>query len=241
MNLIINPCTCTVFNYKNIPAFVKISYQEKKLTLSGVVGPMSSGNCRGSCGQIIDEIRTGKPNKANGWTEEMIVKLCDIWKEWHNNDLHPECEHQKALGWKDIASKCVNIYHWELNLQTVTEKNKLERAAISSLRNGESFTPTAEQVKLSRLPYFLKTCTDTLPEDKNNFYKAGKSTWSGGHVEPKKLGHILPDEHPDGILTKPCPMCGYKYGTAWNTVEVPQEVIDWLFALPKSQRTPAWI
>lgn len=36
---------------------------------------------------------------------------------------------------------------------------------------------------------------------------------------------VRPDEHPDGLLTKPCPACGYKYGTAWLREELPAEII----------------
>ena len=36
---------------------------------------------------------------------------------------------------------------------------------------------------------------------------------------------VRPDEHPDGLLTKPCDECGYRYGTAWLTVEVPDEIL----------------
>jgi len=37
-----------------------------------------------------------------------------------------------------------------------------------------------------------------------------------------------------GLLCAPCPTCGYKYGTAWLYEAVPQDVIDWLGALPDS-------
>lgn len=33
---------------------------------------------------------------------------------------------------------------------------------------------------------------------------------------------------------------GYKYGTAWLREDVPDEVIQWLAALPVSRVTPAW-
>jgi hypothetical protein len=33
---------------------------------------------------------------------------------------------------------------------------------------------------------------------------------------------------------------GYKYGSAWLKVEVPQDVIDFLEALPNTDRQPAW-
>jgi len=34
---------------------------------------------------------------------------------------------------------------------------------------------------------------------------------------------------------------GYKYGSAWLHEDVPQDVLDWLFSLPDSDRTPAWV
>ena len=33
--------------------------------------------------------------------------------------------------------------------------------------------------------------------------------------EKKYEGHVYPTEHPDGKLTKPCPECGYSYGSSW--------------------------
>ena len=29
-------------------------------------------------------------------------------------------------------------------------------------------------------------------------------------------------------LTKPCEICGYKYGTKWNFEEIPEEVLEYL-------------
>lgn len=55
------------------------------------------------------------------------------------------------------------------------------------------------------------------------------------------LAWVRPDEHPDGLLTKACPTCGYKYGTGWLKEEVPADVLVWLAALPDSPVTPAWV
>jgi class 3 adenylate cyclase len=38
------------------------------------------------------------------------------------------------------------------------------------------------------------------------------------------LGWVRPDEHPDGLLTKPCPVCGYGYGTAWKHEQLPADI-----------------
>lgn len=34
---------------------------------------------------------------------------------------------------------------------------------------------------------------------------------------------------------------GYKYGSAWLTVEVPDNVLSWLHALPDTDKRPAWV
>lgn len=34
---------------------------------------------------------------------------------------------------------------------------------------------------------------------------------------------------------------GYRYGTAWKTEAVPEEVLEWLSRLPKADRAPAWV
>lgn len=55
------------------------------------------------------------------------------------------------------------------------------------------------------------------------------------------LTWVKPSEHPDGLMTVPCPECGYKYGTAWLTMEVPDEVLNELKAFPAATTTPAWV
>ena len=98
MKKIINPCKCDVGyrNHYTYNAFVEIVYKNDILSLHGVIGPMISGNCRGSAGQCQDEIRKGVPKAP--WTKEMVDKLCDIWDRWHLNDKRAGCEHQRALG-----------------------------------------------------------------------------------------------------------------------------------------------
>ena len=34
-------------------------------------------------------------------------------------------------------------------------------------------------------------------------------------------------EHPEGLLSKPCPTCGYPYGSAWLYDPLPPDVIEW--------------
>jgi len=168
--------------------FCKIKYKEGKLSISGVVGPNSSGNCRGSCGQINMEFcRQGEidPHKytardfhfAPGWDSNKYYSFFDIWDKWHLNDMRAGCSHQRASKWE-----------WErINPKELPDShaNRDERGIIA--------------------------------------------TW------------VTPKEHPKGLLTKKCPVCGYRYGTAWLKEEVPVEALAFLRKLPDTDRTPAWV
>lgn len=96
--------------------YVKAEFEAEKLSISGVIGPLSSGDALGGCGQISMEFehrnskdndkRYSKPispneiNFAPGWNRDSWVDLLDIWKRYHLNDMHAECEHQRKLHWK---------------------------------------------------------------------------------------------------------------------------------------------
>ena len=241
MKKIINPVTCRYGYYNKMAnAFCEIEYENGKLSITGVVGPTRNGNCKGSCGQCYGEIRTGEPTSE--WTKQMVDKLCDIWEKWHLNDMSPYCQHQKDLGWDKLSSKEVVLYNYTLTRKAIEEKRKAESAAIDALKEGETFTPSTEQTMYATLPYSI-----TLPEEisgENALYYEPKKPWRAGDegaTMKKTLGWLHPNEHPEGILTRECPVCGYKYGTKWLKEEVPQEVIDWLFNLPDTKVTPAWV
>lgn len=79
--------------------------------------------------------------------------------------------------------------------------------------------------------------------------------WEDVRIDPKELPHTIANrdergilaiwisekEHTKGLLSKPCPVCGYEYGTKWLFEEVPEDVIEFLFSLPETQIQPAWI
>lgn len=133
------------------------------LSISGVVGPMHSGNCRGSGGQIIEDLKDPTFTLQKEWSQEMLNKLYDIWDKWHLNDINAGCIHQDS---------------WDTGVKDI---------------NG------------------------------------------------KYLGHIDFENNPDGLLGKPCPECGYRYGHSWLYRELPEEVVSFLNELPSSEKTPAWV
>ena len=239
MKKVINPCMCEVYG-GNARGFAKIEYKNGRLSLCGVIGPMRNGDAKGSCGQCTDEIRKGEP--IEGWTREMLDKLCEIWDRWHLNDMRPYCEHQKELGWDELAGKKVTLYNYRLTTESMDKKKAAEKAALTALREGRTFTPTEEQITYATMPYSVKTHEELTGEAAER-YEPKKPLFAGdeGATETEMLGWLYPKYHPDGILCKPCPVCGYKYGSSWKKEEVPEDVIEWLFALPDSKVEPAWV
>ena len=169
-------------------------------------------------GQCLDEI-------AEYIKTPLFKTIHRLWKQYHLNDMHPECEHQAAMGWLEKAAEEVTLYHWVLTMEAFDAKNAAEKAAIAALNAGETFTPTPEQTHMALLKYSLTTPTSTLPENISQYYEPKKPLYRGDteHTERKKRGFLREEEHPDGILCKPCPVCGYKYGTSWNYFPVPRD------------------
>lgn len=234
---VVNPCLCKVNGSSVLShAYAKIEYEGKRLSISGVIGPTSNGNCRGSCGQCVDEIRGGKPEGL--WTDKMLAKFCDVWDRWHLNDARPYCQHQKALCWDELATEKVTIYHYSLTHEYFMKQRELKNRANRKLGEDGFATLTDEEKKLWNLPIEK---TSWNPLDDSRYEPKKKQEWNSGATEEKTLGWLRPDEHPDGILTKPCPVCGYKYGTAWKTEQVPEDVLQFLYNLPDTTMDPAWV
>ncbi len=79
--------------------------------------------------------------------------------------------------------------------------------------------------------------------------------WENKRIDPKELPNshtnrdangiiatwVTEKEHKDGLLSKACTTCGYKYGSAWLKTEVPENVLTFLKELPDTDRQPHWV
>ena len=152
-------------------------------------------------------------------------EILRLWELYHLNDMHPECEHQHAEGWHKLASEKVTLYHWRMTQEASKAQDEAKKAALSALKVGETFTPTKEQAFFAGLSYSLTTWTETPPTELAQYYEPKKPFYPGdkGHTETKALGWLHENEHPRGILSKACPICGYKYGNGWQYFPIPAE------------------
>lgn len=242
MKIIVNPCSKIELwgNHETeVPVFCKIELLEGKLSITGVVGPKSNGNCYGSCGQCSDEVRTGTPTK--NWTDEMLQKFCDIWDEWHLNDMRPYCKHMKEMGWDKLASEKVEIKTYRLTSEALKKQKEAEKRALESFKTMRGFFPTPDECMYYNLPYEVKTYNNSPLLHAECYEFKEKDCLGYSNIDHKTRGWIDYSENELGLLGRECPVCGYKYGHGWLKEEIPQDVIDFLTSLPKSNKVPAWI
>lgn len=225
-----------------VPVYIKIELENTQkgatLSITGVEGPYPSGNCAGSAGQIVtgmDAAYLDALDIAPGWTRPDIERLLEIWNRWHLNDMNAACEHQRAAGWTR-PDNYLEIVHYRLTREArETLKNALEIARVAAI-NGEVAELTDTERALIELESEYRPTYQPPDADSplSGCYEVGKR-------ESKLAGWTYEHEHPAGILSKPCPECGYQYGSAWLYEEIPADIIAWLFALPDTDTTPAWI
>ena len=160
-------------------------------------------------GQCYDELSELFPE------DKKILRIVAVWKEYHLNDMHPECEHQRKLGWNDSALEEVNNDKYSLIPDICSRKADIKNAAMEALKNHGVSSISEEDRKIINLPVFTRT-PEVYGKDFYRLYK----------TEKVLRGHLSFEEDSRGLLGKPCPVCGYKYGHAWQYMPIPAEIIE---------------
>ena len=231
------------------PLFCKITIRDGKLSITGVEGPLLSGNARGSCGQIemhykhgtaaYNDKRYGNPatlcRYAEGWDAATFGRFLDIWHLWHLNDMRAGCAHQVGPDWD--ASARVEVVTYKLTGEARNLMKATLRRAQECAINGVAFEMCPQERALVGLRESWLKDVHTPPDADSPLsgcYEVAKR-------EEKGVGSVYPHEHPRGILCKPCRVCGYRYGTAWKLEPLPDDVVAFLSSLPESTIVPAWV
>lgn len=149
----------------------------------------------------------------------LFRELFHFWKEYHLNDMHTECEHQAAQGWKKIAAEKVTFWEYVLTVDAIREQRKIKSRVLTAAKTGETYTTKLSEQLILSLEYSVKSPAEQLPENIAGFYKL-KGT------DTKLKGWCYETEHPEGILCKPCPVCGYKYGSSWKYFPIPADDLN---------------
>jgi hypothetical protein len=200
-----------------LAVYATIKWDGKRLSITGVEGPKANGHAWGSCGQVT-------MNSADHVQRiPEYDQLAEVWERWHLNDMNAACEHQRAEGW---GKEDLELVTYHLTKDAQAEHRALNTEARNALLRGEAFQYTPEQLAVLALPFETTNAPDAD--------SAGSGRYEVQKRETKLAGWVRPEEHPRGVLAKPCPVCGYKYGTSWLYEEVPADVLRFLATLEPS-------
>lgn len=189
---------------------IRLEAKEKKGLCFSITGEIWNGNCsdllvNGQCMEIIAKFFQGN---------EKVQRIIEIWKRWNLNDMNPGCEHQKAEGW---GTKKLEVIQWQLKHDVWMEQDKIKERSIEDLKKGKVVQFSEKEKEIMNLPFWI--ASPGLITAEQEWYEIKKK-------ETKSSGWVSPEEHPDGVLGKPCSVCGYKYGTSWNYEEIPADIIE---------------
>lgn len=118
MMKIINPIMKKTYGGRSYRVFLKIDFNstpqnmhpEGYFSISGVEGPLPSGNALEGCGQI--DIHLKKEDRAEwkyleGFNDKIMDQIFDIWGKWHLKDISeiPEEVKQFILSLPDTKAE----------------------------------------------------------------------------------------------------------------------------------------
>ena len=146
--------------------------------------------------------------------------------------MHAECEHQAKLGWREIAKKEVVLYSFHMNTEATMKRIGIEKKVLSAAASGDPILLPPDERNLLNNKFSINTFSEELPKTIAPLYELYKT-------ERKMLGSLYEKDHPEGILCKPCPVCGYKYGSAWKYFPIPEEDEKIILHLLKTGEVPA--
>ena len=203
----------------------------KELSIQGVEGPKSNGDAEGYCGQIVDTVAGCAPIEP--FTVELRDRLADVWRRWHHNGMRAGCEHQRA-NWGDLAER-VEIVEYGLTSDAYREMQHLQKVAAQDAVRGEVRQWTPVQRALLELSvdgwYRHRNSPPDADSPLSGCYEVRKR-------EQRPRCQVYEREHPRGLLSKPCEVCGYKYGTKWLHEQLPDDVVEFVRSLPVDTSCP---
>lgn len=186
-----------------------------------------SGSVAGCYGQIYDTLyellKQGKIILSQEWTEEQLLLLLANWKRWHLNDLQPGCQHQR--DWPLDEKVATQELEWGPRFHQARKEAEYGKCSLGDYAEYREIGPQVFHfATATNRPLWLDPKADKLLSE--GWLKLGKS-------ETKDRRWLSYTRHPQGLLSKPCATCGYKYGTQWLGEQLPKYVWEWLRALPR--------
>lgn len=169
-------------------------------------GRRETGWSGGQCGERLAELMKGT---RGGW---IMKKVLPIWDRWHLNGFRAGCQHQRA-SWE--TSKQIELVYFGWSDSFFKMRRMAADGELSPLQYEDYKRIAGEVDSVHKVKWLSPEVAELV---RLGYLKEKKR-------ETKGAGWVYPSEHPDGLLCKPCDVCGYKYGSAWLAEKLPPDVL----------------
>lgn len=104
-SVVVSPGKVPINSWEDNPSqfmrvFIRIQFDGRRLSMTGVEGPKSNGNAAGGAGQIDmhmdDDYLSTMVFDEPGWDRTQFERLIEIWGLWHLNDMRAGTPSQTA-------------------------------------------------------------------------------------------------------------------------------------------------
>jgi hypothetical protein len=148
--------------------------------------------------------------------EDKLDRMLAVWRRWHLNDLQAGCEHQRA-SWD--TTKKVTLRHYGWTTKFLGERRRAESGSMQPMEY-------AEYRRVAAMVHSVTTSYPGVKFESDIVRQLLADGWVKlDHTEEKATGWVYPQEHPEGLLCKPCDVCGHGYGSRWLFEEIPADVV----------------
>jgi hypothetical protein len=200
------------------------------LSVSASAGGRASGQMRES---VPDYVERWVP----GWSRERFERdVLPVWERWHLNSTRAGCAHQEQAR-RDGRPEWDTRRNLELvSLKPGERLHAMRNVAQWGDLSVAAYAKYAAHAADARPLWLGHQC----PKHPALWGEIGARLLTDGWLavekrESKQAGWVHPSEHPDGLLCKPCEVCGYKYGSEWIFEELPAGVVETVLAWARTE------
>lgn len=171
-----------------------------------------------SGGQCLDCIPKFVKTMTNKRDKKTLLKIYNLWKKYHLNDMHADCIHD--INKNDIKNIKIYEYYFKGRFYKLDEQLKL----LENNKYLKENIKINKQIKTYKKYHYSFKC-EYKP---SQLSKTIRQLYELKNVEIKSTGWVNYNKEltPSGVLCKPCPVCGYEYGTSWNYRPIPKNDLN---------------
>jgi hypothetical protein len=193
----------------------------------------------------LNDMRPGCEHQTGpAWDASQSIEKEELsidWEVWRTIERAAEADITAYTGRPDIGPR--EAMSPEPSLLNPADRRRFERFSASygllSLLEKAGIRPFAWTAVDARTRAALERQFSFVPAAKIKEYHAARVREMGRsmprpsetrppllkRVQTQRTGWVRPDEHPAGILMKPCEVCGYRYGAEWRFHPLPPDVV----------------